>query len=70
MSGEKSFTQRFMEGFGLEFPEDADKFLQAFTRFSEGGGTFGQLIVELVEAFPEKKERILGVSIGVTGDCV
>jgi hypothetical protein len=63
MSDDKCFTQKFMEGFGLEFPKDADNFVEIFSRFADEGGTFGQLIEELVEAFPEKKDRILGVPL-------
>ena len=63
MDDEKCFTQRFMEAFGLEFPKDAYRFVEIFNRFSEDGGIFGQLIDELVEAFPEKRDRILGYTI-------
>ena len=63
MSEDKCITQRFMEGFGLDFPKDADKFVEIFSRFGHEGGTFGQLIEELVEAFPEKKDQILGIPI-------
>jgi hypothetical protein len=63
MADEKCFTQKFMEGFGLEFPKDADRFVEIFTRFTEDGGMFGQLIDELVDAFPEKKDRILVLPI-------
>lgn len=63
MASEECFTQRFMEGFGLEFPKDADRFVEIFTRFAEDGGTFGQLIDELGEAFPEKGDQILGLPI-------
>jgi len=59
----KCFTQRFMEGFGLEFPKDADRFVEIFTRFAEAGGTFGQFIDELVVAPPEKKDQISGLPI-------
>jgi len=67
MAEDKCFTERFMEGFGLEFPEDADKFLSIFERFAEGG-TFGQLQDDLVEAFPDKRESILSVPIYVDDD--
>ena len=53
-----------MEGFGLEFPKDADKFFEIFERFAEGG-TLGSLQDDLVEAFPEKRESILGVPVYV-----
>ena len=63
MPSEKCFTQRFMQGFGPKFPKDADRFVEIFTRFSEDSGTFGQLIDELVEAFPEEKDQVLGFTI-------
>ena len=34
MPSEKCFTQRFMEGFGLEFPKDADRFVEILERFN------------------------------------
>ena len=64
MADDKRFTERFMEGFGLEFPKDADKFLEIFERFADGG-TFGRLSDELCEAFPDKRESILSVPIYV-----
>jgi hypothetical protein len=60
---EKSFTQKYIEGFGLEFPKDADKFLEIFEKFSEQEGTFDQFVDELIEAFPDKKESILNVTV-------
>ena len=68
MSEDKCFTQRFMEGFGLDFPEDANKFVEIFTRYGDEGGTFGQLINDLVEAFPDKRERILSIPVHTTTD--
>jgi hypothetical protein len=59
MVAEKCFTQRFMEAFGLEFPKNADRFVEIFTRFAEEGGMFGQLIDELVEAFQIRGIRYL-----------
>jgi hypothetical protein len=53
MAGEKCFTQRFMEGLGLEFPKDADRFLEIFTRFGEEDGTIGQLIDDVMKDFSE-----------------
>jgi hypothetical protein len=50
-----------MEGFGLDFPKDAEKFVEIFSRFADENGTFGQLIEELLEAFPDKKNQILGI---------
>ena len=67
-NGEKCFTQRFMEGFGLEFPKDAKKFAEIFTRFGDEGGTFGQLIDELIDAFPDKKDSILKVTVVMDED--
>ena len=63
MAGEKCFTQSFMEGFGLEFPKDSDRLLEILERFDNCGGTMMQLFDDVVEAFPEKKERITGLSI-------
>ena len=48
----------FIEGFGLEYPKDAEKFFEVFDRF-EAGGTVGELFDALVEAFPDKRESIL-----------
>ena len=56
-----------MEGFGLEFPQDADNFLDIFERFADGG-TFDQLTNELCEAFPDKRESILSVPAYVDKD--
>ena len=67
MSEDKCFTQRFIEGFGLEFPKDADKFLEIFERFAEGG-SFEQLQGDLVEAFPDKQETILSIPVDTTAD--
>jgi hypothetical protein len=61
MADDKCFTQRYMEAFGLEFPKDADRFLEILERFDNRGGTIGQLTDGLVEAFPEKKDRILSL---------
>lgn len=41
MADDKCFTQRYMEAFGLEFPMDADRFVQIMERFDEDGGSFG-----------------------------
>ena len=68
MSEGKCVTQRLMEGFGLEFPKDADKFVEIFTRKGDEGGTFGHLIDELIEAFPDKKEVILSIPVHTTTD--
>ena len=67
MADGKCFTETFMEGFGLEFPKDAAKFLEIFQRFADGG-TFGQLSDELCEAFPNKSENILSVTVYVDDD--
>ena len=55
---EESIAQSLVEGYGLEFPVDADKFFEIFLRF-EDGGTVVELFDELIEAFPDKKESIL-----------
>jgi len=54
-----------MEGFGLEFPKDVDKFLEILENFDQDGGTFGQLVDELGEVFPEKRDRIIDAPIRV-----
>ena len=64
---EESIAQSLVEGYGLEFPKDADKFFDIFFRF-EDGGTVGELFDALVEAFPEKKESILNVPMYVEID--
>ena len=56
--GERSIAQ-FVEGFGLEYPEDAEKFFEIFFGHEEGEKTVGELFDELIEAFPDKKESIL-----------
>lgn len=63
MAEEKSFTQEYIEGFGLEFPKDSDKFLEIFEKFSKQEGTFDQFVDELIEAFPDRKESILNVTV-------
>jgi hypothetical protein len=55
---EKSIAQ-FIEGFGLEYPKDAEKFFEIFFGHEEGEITVGELFDELIEAFPDKKESIL-----------
>lgn len=62
MAEEKGFTQKYIEGFGLEFPNDANKFLEIFDKFSKQGGTYNQFVDELIEAFPNKKESILSIT--------
>jgi len=58
MTGEKFITQKFMEGFGLDYPEDLEKFHGVFIKFTDRGGSLNQLFRDLVEAFPDKKEKI------------
>jgi hypothetical protein len=48
----------FMEGFGLEYPKDLEKFSEVMNRFGDRG-TVGEFFDALVEAFPEKKENIM-----------
>ena len=67
MAEQKSVTQKFIEGFGLEFPQDAEKFIEIFERFADGG-TLGQFTADLCEAFPEKRESILSVPVYVDKD--
>jgi hypothetical protein len=50
-------------GFSLEFPKDSDRFLEIFTRFAEKDGKIGQLLDDMTEASPEKRERILSLPI-------
>ena len=68
MADEQFFTQRFMEGFGLDFPKDADRFVDILERFDEDGGTIGQLFEEVVEAFSDKKDQILSLPIHIGFD--
>jgi len=63
MTGEKYFIRRFMEAFGLEFPKDADRSVEILEKFDDGGGTIGKLFDDVMEAFPEKKDRILSLPI-------
>jgi hypothetical protein len=55
---ERSIAQ-FIEGFGLEYPKDAEKFFEIFFEQEDGEKTVGELFDELIEAFPDKKESIL-----------
>ena len=55
---EKAIAQ-FVEGFGLEYPKDAEKFFEIFFGYEEGEKTVGELFDELIEAFPDKKKSIL-----------
>ena len=52
-------TAQFIEGFGLEYPKDAEKFCEIFFEYEEGEKTVGEVFDELIEAFPDKKESIL-----------
>lgn len=58
---EKSNAQKVVEGFGLEYPNDAEKFTEICMKFNRPGATLGQFIDDLIEAFPEKKESILNI---------
>jgi len=58
MAREKFITQNFMEGFGLDYPEDLEKFNEVFFNFTREGGSQNQLFKDLVQAFPDKKEQI------------
>ena len=68
MAGEKFITQKFMEGFGLDYPEDLEKFNEVFFNFTREGGSLNQLFKDLVEAFPDKKEKILNAPMFTTID--
>jgi hypothetical protein len=68
MAGEKFITQKFMEGFGLNYPEDLEKFNEAFSNFTSNGGSLNQLFKDLVETFPDKKEKILNAPMFKSDD--
>jgi hypothetical protein len=68
MAGEKFITQQFMEGFGLDYPEDLEKFNEVFSNFTSKGGSLNQLFKDLVEAFPDKREAIKSVPIWLNDD--
>jgi hypothetical protein len=55
---ERSIAQ-FIEGFGLEYPKDAEKFFEIFFGHEDAEKPVGELFDELIEAFPDKKESIL-----------
>ena len=55
---ERSIAQ-FIEGFGLEYPKDAEKFCEIFFGGEDGEKPVGELFDKLIEAFPDKKESIL-----------
>ena len=55
---ERSIAQ-FIEGFGLEYPKDAEKFFEIFFGGEDGEKPVGELFDALIEAFPDKKESIL-----------
>jgi hypothetical protein len=65
---EKFITQKFMEGFSLDYPEDLEKFNEVFFNFTREGGSINQLFKDLVEAFPDKKEKILNAPMFTTID--
>ena len=56
---EKSITQKAIEGFGLDYPDDTERFLEVFGESTREGGTLEGIFEALIEAFPEKKESIL-----------
>jgi hypothetical protein len=66
MAGEKFITQNFMEGFGLDYPKDLERFNEVFGKFTGNGGSLNQLFKDLVEAFPDKKEKILNAPMFTT----
>ena len=68
MAGKKFITQEFMEGFGLNYPEDLEKFNEVFSNFTREGGSQNQLFKDLVEIFPDKKEKILNAPMLTTLD--
>ena len=68
MAGEKFITQKFMEGFGLDYPQDLERFNEVFVKFTGNGGSLYQLFKDLVEAFPDKKEKMLNAPMFTTLD--
>jgi hypothetical protein len=54
--------------FPLVYPEDLEKFHEVFFKFTDKGGSLNQLFKDLVEAFPDKKEKILNVPMFKTID--
>jgi len=58
MAAEEFITNKFMEGFGLDYPEDLEKFNEVFSNFTREGGSPNQLFKDLVEVFPNKREKI------------
>jgi len=68
MAGEKFVTQNFMEGFGLDYPKDLEKFNEVFVKFTGNGGSLYQLFKDLAEAFPDKKEKMLNAPMFTTLD--
>jgi hypothetical protein len=68
MAGEKFITQKFIEDFGLDYPKDLEKFNEVFFNFTREGGSLNQLFKDLVEAFPDKKEKIRNVPMFTTID--
>jgi ABC-type glycerol-3-phosphate transport system substrate-binding protein len=59
MLREKFITRKFMEDFGLDYPKDLEKFHEVLFKITDRGGSLNQLFTDLVEAFPDKKEKIL-----------
>ena len=68
MTEDKSFMQNFMERFGLEFPEDAKKFVKTIENNFLANGSLFQFFDDLIEAFPEKSEIIMSVPISIDDD--
>jgi hypothetical protein len=66
MAGEKFITQKFMEGFGLDYPQDLERFNEVFVKFTGNGGSLYQLFKDLVEVFPDKKEKMLNAPMFTT----
>jgi hypothetical protein len=52
---ERSIAQ-FIEGFGLEYPEDAEKFSEIFFGHEDGEKPVGELFDELIELFRIKRK--------------
>ena len=66
--GEKSFTQKAVEGWGLDYPQDVEKFLEVLEESTGEGGTLEGMFNAMIKAFPEKKETILSIPVHRTAD--
>jgi hypothetical protein len=58
---EKSIAQKAVEGWGLDYPDDVEKLVEVLEETTGEGGTLGGIFQALIEAFPDKKDRILSI---------